>query len=84
MFIFMLGFIFGGFFGMFLICLMQICRADRDIKTAREYREEVKTFREYIKSTIKKEKNAGKNKEYIAGMEDVVNMYEKFFEEELE
>lgn len=81
MFIFMLGFIFGGFFGMFLICLMQICRADRNIKTAREYREEIKTFIEYIKTTIKREKNA--NKEYIAGMEDVTNLYEKYFEEDL-
>ena len=79
MFIFMLGFIFEGFFGMFLICLMQICRTDRNIKTAREYKEEIKTFIEYIKTTIKREKN----KEYIAGMEDVVNMYEKYFEEDL-
>lgn len=79
MFMFMLGFIFGGFFGMFLICLMQICRTDRNIKTAREYKEEIKTFIEYIKTTIKREKN----KEYIAGMEDVVNMYEKYFEEDL-
>lgn len=79
MWIFMLGFMFGGFFGMFLICLMQICRTDRDVKTAREYKEEIKTFIEYIKTTIKREKN----KEYIAGMEDVVNMYEKYFEEDL-
>ena len=83
MFIFMLGFIFGGFFGMFLICLMQICRTDRNIKTAREYKEEIRTFIEYIKATIKREKNAEKNEEYIAGMEDVVNMYEKYFEEDL-
>lgn len=79
MWIFIIGFIFGGFFGMFLICLMQICRTDRNIKTAREYKEEIKTFIEYIKTTIKREKN----KEYIAGMEDVVNMYEKYFEEDL-
>ena len=83
MWIFMLGFIFGGFFGMFLICLMQICRTDRNIKTAKEYREEIKTFIEYIKTTIKREKNAEKNKEYTAGMEDVANMYEKFFKEDL-
>lgn len=76
MFIFMLGFIFGGFFGMFLICIIQICRADRNIKTAREYREEIRIFRQHVIGTIKKEK-------YIAGMEDVVNMYEKYFEEDL-
>lgn len=38
---------------------------------------------EYIKMTIKREKNAEKNKEYIAGMEDVTNLYEKYFEEDL-
>lgn len=42
MWIFIIGFMFGGFFGMFLICLMQICRTDRNIKTAKEYREEIK------------------------------------------
>lgn len=83
MWIFIIGFISGGFFGMFLICLMQICRTDRNIKTASEYKEEIKTFIEYIKMTIKREKNAEKNKEYIAGMEDVVNMYEKYFKEDL-
>lgn len=79
MWIFITGYIFRGFFGMFLICLMQVCRADRDVKTAKEYKEEIRTFIEYIKMTIKREKN----KEYIAGMEDVVNMYEKYFEEDL-
>lgn len=83
MWIFMLGFIFGGFFGMFLICLMQICRADRDVKTAKEYKEEIRTFIEYIKNIIRKEKYIGKNEKYIAGMEDVDNMYEKFFKEDL-
>ncbi len=33
---------------------------------------------------VEKEKYIGKNEKYIAGMEDVVNMYEKYFEEELE
>lgn len=84
MWIFMLGFMFGGFFGMFLICLMQICRTDRNIKTAREYKEEIRTLIEYIKTTIKREKTAGKNKEYIAGMKDVADTYEKYFKEELE
>ncbi len=83
MFIFMLGFIFGGFFGIFLICMVQICRADRDVKTAREYGEEIRIFRQHVKGTIEKEKYIGKNEKYIAGMEDVVNMYEKYFEEEL-
>ncbi len=83
MFIFMLGFIFGGFFGMFLICMVQVCRADRDIKTAREYREEIKTFIEYAKAIIRKEKYIGKNEKYIAGMEDVTNLYEKYFKEDL-
>lgn len=83
MWIFIIGFIFGGFFGMFLICLMQICRTDRNIKTAREYKEEIRTFIEYIKTTIKREKNTEKNKEYTAGMEDVANIYEKYFEEDL-
>lgn len=83
MWIFMLGFIFGGFFGMFLICLMQICRTDRNIKTAREYKEEIKTFIEYIKNIIRKEKYIDKNEKYIEGMEDVANMYEKYFEEDL-
>ena len=32
MFIFMLGFIFGGFFGMFLICMVQVCRAIEMLK----------------------------------------------------
>lgn len=84
MWIFIIGFIIGGFFGMFLICLMQICKSDMYIKTAKEYKEEIKTFIEYIKTTIKREKTAGKNKEYIAGMKDVANMYEKYFKEELE
>lgn len=83
MFIFMLGFIFGGFFGMFLICMVQVCRADRDVKTAREYREEIRIFRQHAIGTIEKEKYIGKNEKYIAGMEDVVNMYEKYFEEDL-
>lgn len=83
MFIFMLGFIFGGFFGMFLICMVQVCRADRDVKTAMEYREEIKTFIEYAKAIIRKEKYIGKNEKYIAGMEDVTNLYEKYFEEDL-
>lgn len=83
MFMFMLGFIFWGFFGMFLICMVQVCRADRNIKTAREYREEIRIFRQHAKGTIEKEKYIGKNEKYIAGMEDVVNMYEKYFEEDL-
>lgn len=83
MFIFMLGFIFGGFFGMFLICMVQVCRADRDVKTAREYREEIRIFRQHVIGTIKKGKYIGKNEKYIAGMEDVVNMYEKYFEGDL-
>lgn len=83
MWIFMLGFIFGGFFGMFLICLMQVCRADRKIKTASEYKEEIRIFRQHVKGTIEKEKYIGKNEKYIAGMEDVVNMYEKYFKEDL-
>lgn len=83
MWIFMLGFIFGGFFGMFLICMVQVCRADRDVKTAREYREEIRIFRQHVKGTIEKEKYIGKNEKYIAGMEDVVDMYEKYFEEDL-
>lgn len=83
MFIFMLGFIFGGFFGMFLICMAQVCRTDRDVKTAREYKEEIKTFIEYTKAIIRKEKYIDKNEKYIAGMEDVVNMYKRYFEEEL-
>lgn len=82
MFIFMLGFIFGGFFGMFLICLMQVCRADRDIKTAREYKEEIRTFIEYVKGIVKKEE-AHTNVQYISGMKDVVHMYEEYFEEDL-
>ena len=69
MFIFILGFIFGGFFGM--------------IKTARVYREEIRIFRQHAKGTIEKEKYIGKNEKYIAGMEDVVDMYEKYFEEDL-
>lgn len=83
MWIFMLGFIFGGFFGMFLICMVQVCRADRNIKTSREYREEIKTFIEYAKAIIRKEKYIGKNEKYIAGMEDVTNLYEKYFKEDL-
>lgn len=68
---------------MFLICMVQVCRADRNIKTAREYREEIRIFRQHAKGTIEKEKYIGKNEKYIAGMEDVVNMYEKYFEEDL-
>ena len=83
MWIFIIGFIFGGFFGMFLICMVQVCRTDRDVKTAREYKEEIKTFIEYIKNIIRKEKYIDKNEKYITGMEDVTNLYEKYFEEDL-
>ena len=83
MWIFIIGFIFGGFFGMFLMCLVQACRVDRDVKAVEECREEIKTFIEYAKAIIRKEKYIGKNEKYIAGMEDVTNLYEKYFKEEL-
>lgn len=82
MWIFMLGFMFGGFFGMFLICLMQICRADRDVKTAKEYKEEIRTFIEYVKG-IEKKAEAHANVQYVRGIKDVVHMYKKYFEEDL-
>ena len=40
-------------------------------------------FIEYIKNIIRKEKYIDKNEKYIEGMEDVANMYEKYFEEDL-
>lgn len=76
---FILGIFIGAFIGITLICLLQIRITNeyKDLKTG------IINFSDWIALIIFQEsKNANKDK--IEGMKDIQNMYEKFFEEELE
>ena len=76
---FILGIFIGAFIGITLMCLLQIIRTNeyKDLKT------EIINFSDWIALIIFQErKNANKDK--IEGMKDIQNMYENFFEEELQ
>lgn len=76
---FILGIFIGAFIGITLMCLLQIIRTNeyKDLKTG------IINFSDWIALIIFQEsKNANKDK--IEGMKDIQNMYENFFEEELQ
>lgn len=75
----LLGIFVGAFIGIVLMCLLQIRRINeqKDLKTG------IINFSDWIALIIFQEsKNANKGK--IEGMKDIQNMYENFFEDELE
>lgn len=76
---FILGVFIGALIGITLMCLLQIRRTNeyKDLRTG------IINFSDWIALIIFQEsKNANKDK--IEGMKDIQNMYEKYFEEELE
>lgn len=75
----LLGMFIGGFIGIVLMCLLQIRRTNeqKDLKTG------IINFSDWIALIIYQEIKTA-NKDKIEGMKDIQNMYEKFFEEELE
>lgn len=74
-----IGIIIGAFIGVALMCLLQIRRINeqKDLKTG------IINFSDWIALIIFQESKTA-NKDKIEGMKDIQNMYENFFEEELE
>ena len=77
---FFIGLIIGGFVVLVIMSAIQVNRENNYIDLV----EDVNGFNNYAKGTIKKEERLGTNLQYVLGMKDVANMYEKFFKEELE
>lgn len=74
-----MNFILGAFIGIALMCLLQIRRTNEqnDLKTG------IINFADWIALIICQEAKTS-NKDKIEGMKDIQNMYENFFEEELQ